>query len=730
MPPFRSQRIDPYYHDDRTGSGTTNNSLQHGTARQRTLVDHGQRPVPVFGDGGHRTSSFPPPSGGGGGDHGGFMVNNGTAARQPQHIDINSSNTRATGNNPLYPRHASVEAREFPQSHYAAEIMGHTGTISSSRHEHEQQQKQQQYDYHESIIKSKTGAAPLASHLHPLMELRRRNRAQIIINPGEYNDYDGDSEYYKGNKPRGRRDPTASASLNNGVPTTKEVISHMLFILARILGFIPERKKGKYHTTSIDHPTARLLRLLLLISLLTYTTKRIFSPILDRMTHPKPWSWSGGISTIPNKIVPHRNLAGRNCVMNYFIEKQPPDEYDPDFVDIKPGELNKDGTPKIAPPIKIVDGSYRTKGQVQTISRFIEAVADSFRANTKIRQHLIFAEVRDSGHLAYEAMRHWPPRGSHRVTVHVLASSGGGSLPLSGGGSDGIILGGTNNAADKALGYGTLEDIELRFKGNSNARIYDHEGKIAGLLDTDGVDDDEVLNAMVEMDAPDQETLDLRLNSGRRRRRLAQTNNNSSSTFVSEGMTPYPNLRTLLPFEDEDDGEGEIVVPYLHVDGMSMANQMRVLESARSLFEDKRAVAVGIEHSPDMDVRVLIEFFTSVRYKTFYLGTRQIARIDNLCEEVLDDVLEHPYVKKHDHKIRHFFIRLGFLSTDELRMSGDASTPEGPRRRETPPFFVAMPRGRKNKEEMTIQTMYDLFSGSGGGGQVKTANDRKAPGKK
>ena len=164
MPPFRSQRIDPYYHDDRTGSGTTNNSSQHGTARQRTLVDHGHRPA--FGDGGHRISSFPPPSGGGGGDHGGFMVNNGTAARQPQHIDINLINARATGNNPLYPRHASVEAREFPQSHYAAEIMGHTGTISTSRHEHDQQ-KQQQYDYHESVIKSKTGAAPLASHLHP-----------------------------------------------------------------------------------------------------------------------------------------------------------------------------------------------------------------------------------------------------------------------------------------------------------------------------------------------------------------------------------------------------------------------------------------------------------------------------------------------------------------------------------------------------------------------------------
>ena len=48
-----------------------------------------------------------------------------------------------------------------------------------------------------------------------------------------------------------------------------------------------------------------------------------------------------------------------------------------------------------------------------------------------------------------------------------------------------------------------------------------------------------------------------------------------------------------------------------------------------------------------------------------------------------------------------------------------------------PPFFVAMPRGRLNKEEMTIQHMYDLFGGyDGGGGQVQTANDRKAPGKK
>jgi hypothetical protein len=33
-------------------------------------------------------------------------------------------------------------------------------------------------------------------------------------------------------------------------------------------------------------------------------------------------------------------------------------------------------------------------------------------------------------------------------------------------------------------------------------------------------------------------------------------------------------------------------------------------------------------------------------------------------------------------------------------------------------------------EEMAIQHMYDLFSGEEGGGQVKTANDRKTPPKK
>ncbi|KAL3809773.1 hypothetical protein ACHAXA_011216 [Cyclostephanos tholiformis] len=398
--------------------------------------------------------------------------------------------------------------------------------------------------------------------------------------------------------------------------------------------------------------------------------------------------------------------------MNYFIEKQPPDEYDPDYVDIKPGEKNIDGTPKTRTPVTTVEGTYRTKGQVHVISRFVEAVADSFRSNTKIRQHVIFAEVRDSGHLAYDAVRHWPPRGKHKTIVHVIASD---ELPHDEAGRNAAL----------ALGYGTLEDIEERFKGNDRVRIYDRDGNIAGLSDIgDHMDDDEVLEGM-EVDVPDRETLELRLKYGRNRK-MMRTN----TTLLLDGTRPYPNLRALLPFEEEEDGDGEITVPYLHVDGMKFANQLQVLESARSLLEDYRVVAIGIEHSPDMDVRVLIEFFTQVRYKTFFLGARQIARIDNLCEEVLNDVLNHPSLKQDVSVIRRFFIRVGLISQDDLRVLEDKKTPEGPKRRETPPFFVAMPRGRRNKEEMTIQHMYDLFGGyDGGGGQIKTANDRKAPGK-
>ena len=716
MPPFRSQRFDPYGRGTASRTTTLNNNapLPQGTTRHR--AGNGRQM-----EGSGRTGSPHAPANATAYRNG--TMGNGSAARRlPPHSGGASIHDRIIGghqDNAGALQHGHGSSGAFPQGHnprytnsYADRGYNRGGMDGQPNNHH-------QNNNGNGVVMGNTGAAPLATQVHPLMEARKGHKSAQQNAPGGYNPYRGGN---RRGDPRMAQHPYDQSAPSNLLSQTKRIFSLML-------GQVPEedlvalQKQQQYGLQGSSEEeilmkllsaksTVRILRLFLLVPLLILGSKRYLPALADKITKPRVWRWSAGVALPGQKLVASRNLAGRNCVMNYFIEKQPPDEYDPDFVEIKPGEKNKDGTLKTRPPVKIIEGSYRTKGQVHVISRFVEAVADSFRSNTGIRQHIIFTEVRDSGHLAYESMRHWPPRGKHRTTVHVLASD---ELPRDKAG---------RNAA-KALGYGALEDIEERFKGNDKARIYDRDGNIAGMSDiTEDTDDDEVLAGM-EIDVPDKETMELRLKSGKKRRLTNSTN------LLPDGTRPYPNLRALLPFEEEEEEDGEIVVPYLHVDGTSMANQMLVLESARSLLEENRVVAVGVEHSPDMDVRVMIDFFTQVRYKTFFLGARQVARIDNLCDEVLDDVLDHPSVSlPQGNWFRRIFIKLGLISKEELRISGGKDAPEGPKRRETPPFFVAMPRGRRSKEEMTIQHMYDLFGGyGGGGGQIKTANDRKAPGK-
>merc|ERR1711971_415001 len=97
----------------------------------------------------------------------------------------------------------------------------------------------------------------------------------------------------------------------------------------------------------------------------------------------------------------------------------------------------------------------------------------------------------------------------------------------------------------------------------------------------------------------------------------------------------------------------------------------------------------------------LIKFFNSVGYKTFFLGSRQLARIDNLCPETLDDVLEHPIIDKMKFKWSDIFLnKLGFNRKDVLIAANGY---------QTPPFYIALPRGRTNEGEMAIQHSYDLF---------------------
>lgn len=88
----------------------------------------------------------------------------------------------------------------------------------------------------------------------------------------------------------------------------------------------------------------------------------------------------------------------------------------------------------------------------------------------------------------------------------------------------------------------------------------------------------------------------------------------------------------------------------------------------------------------------MIEFFRRLTYKTFLLGLRQLTRVDNLCPEILHNVMDHPSLASPG---TNWFLE----NENVLRM---------------PPFFVAMPRGRHSKEEMGIQHMYNLFSGASG----------------
>jgi len=426
---------------------------------------------------------------------------------------------------------------------------------------------------------------------------------------------------------------------------------------------------------------AALIKLVIYILPVLFLIAKGAPPVLQKVTKPPKWDWK-----------PERRLDGRRCAMNLFVEKQAHDEFDPDHQQIKPGETNKDGTLKVLTPPKVIEGTYRTKGQMHILSRYIEAVADSFRANTKIRQHIIFAGARDGGHLAGASQTHWPPRGSHRAQFHIIA--------------DDV----TEDASDAALGYGNIDAIETKFKGDPNVHVYGRDGK-----------------AGVEGDDDEAESLDLGDDDGARYKPSA----------VNVTALPYPSLRDMIPTSEEEDAE--VVVPYLHVDGLSHARQLEVLESARPLMEEYTIRAVGMERSPDLDIFALIEFFRSVGFKTFFLGSRQLYRIDHMCEEILEEVLNFPGMNRQSihtddgQPFRSLLQRWGVIN-DPLAHYRDLP-------KETvityAPFLVALPKGRRTtdgthngRQEMTIQTMYDLFGGYGGGGQIKTANDRKAPGKK
>ncbi len=441
---------------------------------------------------------------------------------------------------------------------------------------------------------------------------------------------------------------------------------------------------------------------------------------LDSMTKQPDFSWK-----------PNRRLQNRACVLNMFIEKQAPDEFNPDFEDIKPGEKDKDGKPKLPGPPKMEMGTYRTKGQVEVILRFISSVADSFRPNIDMQQHLVFTGSRDGGHLAEEALKFWPPRGKYLTKLYVISDHENAPSVK------------PRDHSNRALQYGPLDVIEERFQNHAKSQdihIFDFSGQKAGLVNSQYDDDDVAQLVEEEMFHMEDDTFgsdvasvddDIAMDT-------------ADIKMLEESEAGYFSLKKLLhPYLERDDEANQLgfssshvprenrtqhVIPYFHVDGTHAAQQFQILQSARPLIQDGTISIIGIENSRDLDVNDLIDFFHGVGFKTFLLGKRQVMRIDHLCPEILDDLMSHSYIQPTEVGFsRRILERLKLVKPD---LHAHMKHPHDENHLLFPAFFVGFPRGRVSKEEMTIQHMYDLFGGGGGGGQIATANDRKVPQKK
>jgi len=645
-----------------------------------------------------------------------------------------------------------------------------------------------------------------------------------------------------------------------------------------------------------------LLRTLLFLSILSSA----YLPTLWEMIHEPPeWHWPEG-----------RSLGDRRCVMNLFIEKQSKDEFQFDFImpyDIPkawkadPANAGKE-FPQPSPPR--INGTYRTKMQLHVLDRFVEAIADSFRSNITIHQHLVFANTRDGGHMAELALRHWPPRGKSLAQVHIIAADDTpydeddwelddtDFHPVHGKPHrfliQGIDMVGVKDHPEgldinDPLNYGQLHRIEMGLEGHvrrDQFHLYDRNG-IAGTVkpkeddyyfddlniddDDDEVDDDRAqelsetvplipgkdpfnstgwdttprfntdddrlleiegkwlvplteedngnpfqhhikggqylppLEALLEQDRKravllvEQKKQEARLKEamaafeiewdkkkaaekaeeeaekakegkvedgeGGRRLQVLEGNEtqptpppqNHLENFLSQtkeefepkARLPYPNLSAFLPPDDE-----KAIIPFMLIDGLRFRDQMEVLEAAKQLFLENRVVGVALEYSPDLDEHLVVEWFNSVKYKTFMMAKRQIHRIDHLCPEIFEATFNHPYIRKYPdessfaRRKKHFLnsirdtfhdtittISHVFSSTEETRRAFAYKKKKRLQKKRKPDklqpaYFAALPRGRVMREEMTIQHCYDLFHGvSGGGGQIKTANDRKMPGK-
>ncbi len=215
-------------------------------------------------------------------------------------------------------------------------------------------------------------------------------------------------------------------------------------------------------------------------------------------------------------------------------------------------------------------------------------------------------------------MHHWPPRGTYITQLHIIAADE--DLDH-------------DQKTLQGIGYSRLDAIERRFQDADKNRIhiYDRFG-LAGM--PDGDDDfaredflqkrnqrNRYHNSTTEDDQESVEDEEDTQNTvvWWRRRKMKGTKRRRKNKI------PYPDFRTLFPEE-----ENNSMVPFFHVDGERFEDQMDILETARPLFAQHMIGAVAVEHSPDLDIKSLIAWFDNMRYKTFFLGARQVGDVGRL----------------------------------------------------------------------------------------------------
>lgn len=93
----------------------------------------------------------------------------------------------------------------------------------------------------------------------------------------------------------------------------------------------------------------------------------------DTILYADSFSGSDPLVELPRRL---GTVMNQQSVLNPFVDKYPLNEFDPDL---------KDSTVPM-------NGTHRTKGQLEVIARFIGSVAASFRMRLDVEQRLVLSE--------------------------------------------------------------------------------------------------------------------------------------------------------------------------------------------------------------------------------------------------------------------------------------------------------------------------------------------------